>query len=295
MAVRFAPSPTGRFHVGNLRTAWVSWRWARTLGRPWIVRFEDIDGPRVVPGARETQLADMAAIGCVPDLVRIQSERISRYFEFVHELWRRDDVYPCFCSRAEVAAHLAGLASAPHARPPLYDGRCRHLSVAKRQSLAASNPKVGWRLRSRLSAEGFHDLPLARSRYGEAGPVLADFVPSYNLACGLDDLEEGYDLVVRAWDLEEALKDQRQIADFLEGKPRLPAVFHASLVVHNDGRRLEKRSRGVTWPELSASGWTGGRLLERFEASVAETSFVPAEAAVGGERRRTLSLADLGI
>src|SRR6476659_5113424 len=78
-SVRFAPSPTGTFHVGNLRTAWVSYRWSRVLRMPWVVRFEDIDGPRVVNGARERQLADMAALGLVPDEILVQSARHERH------------------------------------------------------------------------------------------------------------------------------------------------------------------------------------------------------------------------
>jgi len=71
--VRYAPSPTGRLHLGNLRTAWVSERWARSLSLPWVVRFEDIDRPRVISGSQEQQLADMRALGLKPDVVLVQS------------------------------------------------------------------------------------------------------------------------------------------------------------------------------------------------------------------------------
>ena len=79
VVTRFAPSPTGQFHVGNLRTAWISWQWSRALATPWIVRFEDIDAPRVKPGALEAQLEDLARLGMKPGSQFLQSERAQRH------------------------------------------------------------------------------------------------------------------------------------------------------------------------------------------------------------------------
>src|SRR4051794_30272327 len=122
MSVRFAPSPTGAFHLGNLRTAWISRAWAKHLGLPWVVRFEDIDRPRVVYGAKEGQLSDMAALDLAPDEIVDQSARMDRHWELLQQAVAEGQVYPCHCSRKEI---LAGLASAPHGKEAIYDGRCR--------------------------------------------------------------------------------------------------------------------------------------------------------------------------
>src|SRR6185312_17052083 len=98
MSVRFAPSPTGKFHVGNLRTAWISHIFSRYLGQPWIVRFEDIDQPRVVAGALQWQLDDLRKLGMVPDRVLVQSERLARHEALFRDAVAAGQVYPCTCS-----------------------------------------------------------------------------------------------------------------------------------------------------------------------------------------------------
>src|SRR4051794_2163446 len=101
MGVRFAPSPTGLFHIGNFRTAWVSYEWAKMLKLPWIVRFEDIDHPRVVPGAMEKQLEEMAYLGMRPDQTMIQSDFQPRHRYLFETARAQGVVYPCTCSRKE--------------------------------------------------------------------------------------------------------------------------------------------------------------------------------------------------
>jgi hypothetical protein len=94
MGVRFAPSPTGVFHVGNLRTAWISHQWSQKLKLPWVVRFEDIDQPRVIKGSQEKQLADMKSLGLVPDRVYLQSQNRKRHwnlFEKIVKDFNRED------------------------------------------------------------------------------------------------------------------------------------------------------------------------------------------------------------
>src|SRR4051812_22191121 len=101
MGVRFAPSPTGRFHVGNLRTAWISWSLARQLGEPWVLRFEDIDQPRVQAGAEARQLADLAALGMEPDAKLVQSSFHARHRAVFDQAAAQGQLYACTCSRKD--------------------------------------------------------------------------------------------------------------------------------------------------------------------------------------------------
>lgn len=265
--IRFAPSPTGRFHVGNLRTAWVSWHWARELGEPWVVRFEDIDGPRVLAGAQARQLADLAALGMVPDEVRVQSQSLARHravFERAAQIAR---IYPCRCSRKEVQTALAQIASAPQneASPPVYTGHCRPTETCELRWDPRDSAQIAWRLRNPAGA-GERDFIIARTVNGE-------FQPAYHWACAIDDFDGAYRWLVRAWDLAPALPLQRRIHDLLaelEGARPYPEVFHTALVVAEGGARLEKRTQGITWPELQATGWDRDRLLAAFAASLQE-------------------------
>ncbi|MFL5812465.1 MAG: glutamate--tRNA ligase family protein [Bdellovibrionia bacterium] len=270
--VRFAPSPTGRFHLGNLRTAWVSWKLARAHQLPWIVRFEDIDLPRVLPGAQEQQLADMRELGLVPDEIIVQSTRRERHWELFQKAVASGQIYPCVCSRKDIQSAMETLASAPHlalgSLPPVYSGKCRNVTEAT-LAKAKATPQIllGWRFKSDEPG-GAHDPIIART---SAQVDASSFVPSYHWACAIDDLDGRYDLLVRAADLSSATEIQRKIQAWIckvEGlEPRLPAVFHTSLIVQNDGHRLEKRTAGVTLHELNACGWTIEAILKTFEES----------------------------
>jgi glutamyl-tRNA synthetase len=292
--VRFAPSPTGDFHVGNLRTAWVSHEWARALGEPWIVRFDDIDRPRVLAGARERQLLDMKSLGLAPDLEQTQSEHEEQHWDLFLEARREGLVYPCFCSRKEVHEAILHLASAPHAPTPLYDGHCRG-----EVSLRASHPfpSIAWRFRSKQEDAGKRDFIVARTN------PMADresFSPAYAWATAIDDFLGDFALLVRARDLAHALVDQREVQEWLRKKlgrfeQKLPAVFHTSLVTMNDGSRLEKRSKGVRLSELTAKGLSIEDVVSTFAGSfiLEANEFAPAK--VWGEPREAISLQQLGL
>jgi glutamyl-tRNA synthetase len=289
MGVRFAPSPTGVFHVGNLRTAWISWKWARALGLPWVVRFEDIDAPRVVHGAREAQLGDLAALGLRPDESGLQSERLGRHSAAFALAQNTGQVYPCYCSRKDVRMALDASASAPHRPDAQYSGRCRALNAAPAHEL----PSLAWRFRNE-AVSGCDDFIVGRTdRDGKS------FVPAYQWACAIDDLDGNYALLVRAHDLAPAAQLQRAIQSWLgraEGRAHLPAaIFHTALVTANDGARLEKRTRGVTLAELP-SGVGVQELLRRFEASFDVDRFLPRyqPGALFGESER-ITLAELGL
>ncbi|MCM2277158.1 MAG: glutamate--tRNA ligase family protein [Oligoflexia bacterium] len=302
--IRFAPSPTGRFHLGNLRTAWISWRWARALGEPWVLRFEDIDRPRVAPGARELQLADLRRLGLesrAGDERHLQSEREERHWELLLRAWHEGRVYPCSCSRKEVLDDLRTAASAPHGEPPLYGGRCREPS----RRPVPTHPTLAWRFRGE-DPGGARDFIVARSaarpgskRELEGPPDRGSFAPAYHWACAIDDHDGGYALLVRAWDLAHAVPHQRAIHEWVcastgSGNP-YPAVFHTSLLTSDSGGRLEKRTRGVTLPELEAAGLSPSEILERFERSfeLDAASYSPGK--IWGEARETITLGELGF
>ena len=281
MSVRFAPSPTGAFHIGNFRTAWISWAWARALALPWVVRFEDIDKPRVVVGSQERQLSEMAELGLRPDEILLQSQKNEVHFRLFERAVAMEVVYPCVCSRKEV---LQTLASAPHGPQALYSGQCRRgADISKASQLA-------WRFRA-PDASGQQDFIIART---DAGSSSASFVPAYHWACAIDDWEENHKLLVRAQDLASATPIQRLIQAWLRGNHTrsYPAVFHTSLLTANDGARLEKRTQGVTFCELRMSP---RELLQRFELSFSANAREFAEGRVWGEARATITLAELGL
>ncbi len=289
--VRFAPSPTGNFHVGNFRTAWISREAAKALGLPWVVRFEDIDGPRVVAGARERQLEELVALGLVPARVELQSERLDRHRSLFEAASADGAVYPCACSRREAQEALAAAASAPHGAEAVYSGRCRYRapSLEERRRL----PGIAWRFRSG-DPSGSGDFIVARTE-----PDGGAFAPAYHWACAIDDWDGGYDLLVRAWDLESATGAQRQVMAWLRRREasgrEYPAVFHTALVTDDSGHRLEKRTRGVTLPELLAGGGTPETFQARFAATFTFCWSKLAPGAVFGEERRRMSLTDLGL
>lgn len=292
-AVRYAPSPTGRLHVGNLRTAWISHHLARELANAWHVRVEDIDTLRVVAGAEKEQLADLAELGLRPDRVYRQTERRDRHWDLFEAAVKEGVLYPCYCSRKEVADALAGIASAPHGPAPVYDGRCRSTGVRR-----TTHPTLAWRFRAEEES-GRHDFIAARTAPA-VPPGRAEFVPSYHWACAIDDYDGGYRLIVRAWDLAPALPPQRLIQQWVakheRSVARAPAVFHASLVTTDEGARLEKRTKGITLPELTARGYGPTALVRLFERSLPPA--IVAEAHKGGdcgESRPSITLADLGI
>lgn len=268
--VRYAPSPTGRLHLGNLRTAWVSERWARALSIPWVVRFEDIDRPRVISGSQQQQLMDMRALGLEPDVVLVQSRFHDRHWSAFENAVRSGQVYPCDCSRKEVQAALSAMASAPHGPGPIYSGRCRTLDPHRELNAVDS---VAWRFKmpSESGHEDFIIARCARELDGSGVPDRAAFTPAYHWACAIDDYDGAYDLLVRAIDLSTAATLQRGIQTWLasyEGTSvRLPRVFHTTLIVQDDGQRLEKRTLGVTLEELWAKGATKTSVLMMFEKS----------------------------
>ncbi len=269
-AGRFAPSPTGSLHLGNLRTALLAWLSARSARLRFLMRVEDLDEGRVRPRFEREQLEDLRAIGLDWDgPVARQSERRELYDAAIESLADRGLLYECFCTRAEIRE----AASAPHG--PLaegaYPGTCRALPAARLRERRASGRTPALRLRAGAARIDFED-----RRLGPHGAVVDDFVvrrgdgvPAYNLAVVVDDAAQGVTEVVRGADLLETTPRQLLVARLL-GLAR-PTHAHVPLLLGPDGSRLAKRHGAVT-------------LRARAEA--------PAE--VLGALAATLGLADVG-
>jgi glutamyl-tRNA synthetase len=247
-AGRFAPSPSGDLHVGNLRTALLAWLWARSTGRRFLLRVDDLD--RVRPGAEERQLDDLRALGLDWDgpILR-QSNRMDAYREAVRSLEAAGRTYPCFCTRREIQE----APSAPHAPPGSYPGTCRDLTTSERDSRAAERPPA---LRLRTEAS---EWTVVDERHGAVTGVVDDFVllrndgvPAYNLTVVVDDAGQGIDQVVRGDDLLSSAPRQAYLASLLGFET--PTYVHVPLAVNAAGARLAKRDGAVTRTELAGLG-----------------------------------------
>jgi glutamyl-tRNA synthetase len=241
---RFAPSPTGPLHLGNLRTALLAWLFARSAGARFLLRVEDLDRSRVRPGIEEAQLWDLRAIGLDWDgpVVR-QSERMQLYEDAIARLEAEGLLYPCYCTRAEIRA----AASAPHgiSAADRYPGTCRELTAAQRAEREASGRPPALRVRSEDVRIAFEDRLLGRFE-----EIVDDFVvrrndgtPAYQLAVVVDDARQQIGEVVRGADLADSTPRQILLSRLL-GLPE-PNYAHVPLVLGPDGQRLAKRHGAV--------------------------------------------------
>jgi glutamyl-Q tRNA(Asp) synthetase len=259
LTTRFAPSPTGLLHRGHALSALLAWRMARANGGRFILRIEDIDTTRCRPEYEAAILDDLAWLGLDWDgPVWRQSERGAMYRAALEQLIALGVAYPCFCTRADIAA----AASAPHGSDgSLYPGTCRDLGSDERARRLASDA-AAWRLdvAAALAIAGpleWHD---AWAGPQQADPAASgDFVvarrdigTAYALAVVVDDAAQGVTDVVRGRDLFEATHGQRLLQALL-GLPT-PRYHHHGLVLGADGRRLAKRDRGETLAALRAAG-----------------------------------------
>jgi glutamyl-tRNA synthetase len=274
-AGRFAPSPSADLHIGNLRTAVLAWLFARTTGRRFLVRVEDLDD-RTAADIGHRQLADLAALGLTWDEpAEWQSGHRARYDAVVDSLIAADRVYECYCSRRDIAQ----APRAPHAPEGAYPGTCRGLDAAARarRRQETGRPPA---LRLRTDAVSHTVTDLLHGRYTG---VVDDFVvrrgdgvPAYNLAVVVDDAAQGVDQVVRGDDLLSSAPRQAYLAGLL-GHPE-PGYAHVPLVLNADGARLAKRDGAVTLGEIGAErafrqiteslGWPStdlDQLLARFD------------------------------
>ena len=248
---RFAPSPTGRLHVGNLRTALASWLASVREGGDVVVRIEDLDRANSSPEHASGQLQDLRDIGLeVEEAPWRQSERFGAYDAVIAELTGRGLTYPCYCTRREILE----AASAPHGPEGAYPGTCRELDGAERRRREESGRPAAIRLRSGGEVVEFDDRLLGRYTGRVDDVVLRrnDGVPAYNLAVVVDDAEQGVTQVVRGDDLAPSTPRQILLQRLL-GLPT-PEYGHVPLVLGPDRERLAKRHGAVTLDDLRRLG-----------------------------------------
>ncbi len=241
---RFAPSPSGRMHLGNVFSMLMAWLSVRSAGGSIVLRIEDLDTLRCTPEWSQLLKEDLRWLGLDWDLEsQPQHERGPVYEAVLEDLHKRDLVYPCWCTRG-----LLHAASAPHASDGhwIYPGTCRNLTAAQRSARSAS---PSWRLKVPNQSICFID-----GVYGRKSENLAldcgDFVVkkadgtfAYQLAVVVDDLACGVTQVVRGRDLLGSTARQIYLYRLLGGTP--PAYYHVPMLLGENGRRLSKRDRDL--------------------------------------------------
>ena len=247
---RFAPSPTGDLHLGNLRTAMAAHASARAQGGRFLVRFEDLDRVTSSHERASQQLIDLDSVGVRWDEAPVfQSDRFAMYEDVLTLLMGRGLTYECFCSRREIRE----AAEAPHGGQAAYRGTCRDLTDAERDERRAKRPPA-LRLRSEGVAVSFVDVRFGLVS-GSADDVVLrrnDGVPAYNLAVVVDDADQGITEVVRGEDLLGVTASQVALQNLL-GLPT-PVYHHVPLMLGDDGERLAKRHGAVTLADMAAQG-----------------------------------------
>ena len=262
---RFAPTPSGLMHIGNLYAALMAWLHVRSEGGVFVLRMEDIDRPRSQPRYAEQILSDLRWFGLDwdegPDIggpygPYTQSERLERYEAALDKLRKDGRLYPCYCSRAE----LLSIPSAPHglaSEGPAYPGTCRSLSEEESARKAlVKTPSLRFRL-SGADGAAFDDLVCGPLRFppGAGGDFIvrrADGVFAYQLAVVVDDAAMGITHVVRGADLIDSTPRQLWLYDALRLSP--PAFAHVPLLVDAAGERLSKRHRSLAAVKLREAG-----------------------------------------
>jgi len=277
---RFAPSPTGTLHLGNLRTALLAWLFARSQDARFLVRMEDLDTGRVRERFYDEQMRDLGALGLDWDgpVVR-QSDRLDLYGDAIGTLAAQDLVYECWCTRAEIRE----AASAPHGDLPegFYPGTCLRLAGAERVARRAEGRPPALRVRADAASVTFAD-----EVAGTVTGVVDDFVVrrndgayAYNLAVVVDDAAQRIGEVVRGADLLDSTPRQLWLGERL-GLPA-PRHAHVPLMLGEDGARLAKRHGAVTLADRAALGETPDDVRALLAASVGLSE--PGEAVAAAE------------
>ena len=278
---RLAPSPTGAQHVGNAHTYVIAWLSARSRGGRVVLRIEDIDSPRIKPGAAEQALDDLRWLGLDWDgEPLVQTRRLPIYETALRQLQQDERAYPCTCTRADVEF----AAGAPHAEHegPIYPGTCA--GRVARDAAALGRTPHAWRFRLPEFTPSFTDVyrgPTEIDLHRNGGDFVvwkAGDTPAYQLAVVVDDAAQGVTEVVRGDDLIPSTPRQLLLYDALGLSP--PRFTHVPLVVGPDSRRLAKRHGDTRLSALRAAGvrpemllgllaWSCG-WIERIEAVTAQ-------------------------
>lgn len=264
MRGRFAPTPSGRMHLGNARTALLAWLQVRQAGGQFILRVEDLDRPRSRPELAAEILEDLLWLGLEwdegpvvggPFAPYVQSERLHFYREALERLQREGWLYPCYCSRAELQA----IASAPHgleAEGPRYPGTCRRLTASE-QAERARTKQPSLRFAMPGDPIEFHDLAAGHREFSPAAGgdfvvLRADSIFAYQLAVVVDDALMRITHVLRGWDLLDSTP--RRIALYRALGHPVPRFAHVPLLLGSDGERLSKRHGAVAIAAMREAG-----------------------------------------
>lgn len=266
--LRFAPSPNGRLHLGHAYSALYTWQAADLLGGTALLRIEDIDGERSKPEFVAAILEDLAWLGLSwPEPVLMQSERMALYAEAGNRLRDQGLLYPCFCSRSELAANATG--TDPDGAP-LYPGTCRHMDRGEQIERLERGDPVQFRLDTErainrtgmltFSAVGplVTDRPQIRyarpARWGDVVLQRKGLPTSYHLSVVVDDATQGITHVTRGRDMEAAT-DIHVLLQMLLGLPSPVYNFH-KLILDDTGKKLSKSRSSETLADLRRKGWT---------------------------------------
>ena len=273
---RFAPSPNGYLHLGHAYSALLNAKLARETGGRFLLRIEDIDTVRCTPEKVEACFEDLAWLGLAWEQpVLRQSEHFSRYSAVAADLQARGLVYPCFCTRGDIAR------AAPSGRDPdgapLYPGTCRSLSADERAARSAAGQpfalrldmgkalaQVGartWAEAQDARLEGFRCEPAMAERWGDVVLVRKDCPTSYHLAVVLDDAVQGVTHVVRGADLYAATGIHRVLLVLL-GLPA-PRYFHHGLIRDDEGKKLAKSAASLPLRQLRQEGASASDIRAR--------------------------------
>ncbi len=276
---RYAPSPTGDLHLGNLRTALLAWLFNRCMDGQFILRIEDLDRPRIHPDASKRMLADLRWLGLDwdegpdcggPFAPYTQSERTAIYQHYLHLLQAKGLVYPCYCSRAEIAQ----AASAPHQgnEGPRYPGTCRFLTTQERTENEACGrrPSLRFRVDDTRTVTFTDDICGPRSQHVQQN--VGDFILSrsdgifaYQFAVVIDDALMQIRQVVRGADLLSSTPRQILLYEAL-GFP-IPTFAHVPLMRDEQGHRLAKRAQSMGIAPLRAAGLSPSQVIGQLAAS----------------------------
>lgn len=269
---RFAPSPTGRLHLGHAFAAWTAYRAAKESGGKFLLRIEDIDSGRCRPEFIDGIFEDLEWLGLHWDgKPRLQSEHMAEYAEALEALRKKGVLYPCVCTRKEIEAEVAKMGHAPHAgETVIYPGTCRGKNIDP-----DSVKNFSWRLNvsKALSLTGedlfFFDEAKGRIKarpdiYGDVILARKDAGVSYHLCSVWDDWKQGVTLVTRGEDLFESTHIHR-LLQALFGAP-VPAYRHHKLILDEYGQRLAKRNNSVTIKFLRDSGMSPADIFKRFSS-----------------------------
>lgn len=270
---RFAPSPTGRLHLGHAYAAKVAHDLARQAGGEFLLRFEDIDTTRVREDYFEGIEADLRWLGLPWDGIPLrQTARLTAYDAALIRLQEKGVVYPCFCTRREIDEEIARMAGAPHGpEGPHYPGTCKRLPSAEREDRLAGGMPFSWRLDADAAAEQtgdptFHDqrhgvIPVESGLLGDVILARKDIGTSYHLAVVVDDAFQEITDVTRGEDLLASTHVHR-LLQVLLGFPE-PRYFHHRLILDQNGKRLAKRHDPLSLQALREQGMPPGDVLRR--------------------------------